>query len=357
MRCAKAATAALTKKIMLDILGMEKDEDAVWAYWKADDDVREALQEVIGETLRRMRRDTCMDTDSAMKFIERPENRKQLVIIMNGSGTVGKDTLCRYVTDAKGSDKVWNFSSIDPVLVPAMVAGWDGRKTPEGRKLLSEFKSEMVQYGDEPVCYLVDRYREFAVSGAEILFVHIREPEEIDKFKAKLPIKAHRVTILVTRTGAMKEWGNKSDDNVEDYTYDHVFLNDSPKEVSGEAFLKLIDSIMDTDGHCMTQTVSVNKDLAAHIKKILDWKEGDTEDSHLGEDETISCSVVFGDGKEMDIKCCGTRIGEGAAWTEAVLFSKDGVQLAVSECSDDFFGEWELCYDGVSYCANVVEIA
>lgn len=348
------------KKAMLNILNMEKDEDAVWEYWKADDDVRNALQDIIGETLRHMRRDTLMDTDPAAKPTEKTKNEKQLVIIMNGIGRAGKDTLCRYVTDAKGPDKVWNFSSIDPVLVPAMVAGWDGRKTPEGRKLLSEFKNEMIQYGNEPVRYLLGKYREFAASNAEILFVHIREPEEIDKFKANLPKDARCTTILVTGKEIGRTWGNRADDGVGNYRYDHVFLNNDTKDVSGKAFVKLVRSILDgTDKQSneYTKTLIVDKSAAAYIKRSLDWKDGDPEDFHLGEMESITQTVDFDDGRQMDIKCCGTRSGEGSAWTEAVLFSENGAQLAVSECSDKFFCEWELCYNGVSYCVNVVEEA
>lgn len=99
------------------------------------------------------------------------------------------------------------------------------------------------------------------------------------------------------------------------------------------------------------QSLIVDKKRAERIKESLDWKEGDVQDSHLGEDETFTETAVFGNGLEMDIKCCGTQ--EGEAWTEAVLFTKEGIGVAVSEPSDDFFGEWELYYKDDIYHVDV----
>ena len=75
----------------------------------------------------------------------------------------------------------------------------------------------------------------------------------------------------------------------------------------------------------------------------------------LGEDDTISYSVNFGNGMEMDIKCCGVQYEEGRsnlAWTEAVLF-KNGSEVCCTEPSDEYTGEWELEYKGNKYIVNV----
>ena len=67
----------------------------------------------------------------------------------------------------------------------------------------------------------------------------------------------------------------------------------------------------------------------------------------MGEDDTITVTVKFDNGYEADIKCCGTQ--DDVAWTEAVLFDGKGSQLAYTEPSDDFLGEWILEYEGDEY--------
>ena len=81
-----------------------------------------------------------------------------------------------------------------------------------------------------------------------------------------------------------------------------------------------------------------------------------TKNGYWGEDDTVSITVQFPEGYEMDIKCCGVQYEEGGnnvAWTEAVLF-KDGCEVAVSEPSEDFWGEWELEADGITFKGEVV---
>ena len=69
------------------------------------------------------------------------------------------------------------------------------------------------------------------------------------------------------------------------------------------------------------------------------------------EDHTISHTVVFPDGKQMDVKCCGAQ--EECSWTEAVLFDENGCELRCSEVSDRYDGTWELEYQGRRYVAIV----
>lgn len=77
----------------------------------------------------------------------------------------------------------------------------------------------------------------------------------------------------------------------------------------------------------------------------------------LEEDETVREEATFDDGLVMEVKCCGSQ--EEPAWTEAVLFAKSDkgayVEVACSDASDEFLGEWELEYNGNKYIVNVVE--
>ena len=146
------------------------------------------------------------------------------VFIINGSGGVGKDTVCA------AAAKFWqvqNISSITPILDVARAAGWDGVKTPAARRFLSQLKEVCTEFNDLPFRYCMEQFEAFQGNKAEILFVHIREPEEIARFRAAVG-KSCR-TILVRRPALERErgrLGNHSDDDVANYAYDAVFEND-----------------------------------------------------------------------------------------------------------------------------------
>ena len=106
----------------------------------------------------------------------------KLVIVINGSGGVGKDSICSIVGKHYST---MNISSVDPIKKIAFENGWDGRKNEKSRKFLADLKQLFVDFNDLPCKYLLDKYQEFLESNNEILFVHIREPEEISKFKKK----------------------------------------------------------------------------------------------------------------------------------------------------------------------------
>ena len=67
----------------------------------------------------------------------------------------------------------------------------------------------------------------FRRSDEQLLFVHIREPEEIARFREAAGEECR--TLLVTRPAleqARGALGNRSDDGVAGYQYDRVFVND-----------------------------------------------------------------------------------------------------------------------------------
>ena len=104
----------------------------------------------------------------------------KLVVIINGSGGVGKDTVC----DAAAAFwKTRNISSITPILRVAESAGWDGVKTPASRRFLSELKQSCTEFNDLPFRYCAEQLAAFRESDEQLMFVHIREPEEIARFR------------------------------------------------------------------------------------------------------------------------------------------------------------------------------
>lgn len=169
-------------------------------------------------------------------------NVEKRVFIINGSGGVGKDTVCSL---AARRWKVRNVSSITPILSVARAAGWDGDKTPSARRFLSRLKEACIEFNDLPFTYCMQQYRQFLDSGDEILFVHIREPEEIVRFSAAVGDSCR--TLLVRRPAleeARSTLGNRSDDGVQAYSYDHVFWNDGTLTELPEKVVQFFDALL-----------------------------------------------------------------------------------------------------------------
>lgn len=146
---------------------------------------------------------------------------KKLVIVINGTGTSGKDSIIEELAE---DFSLMNESSIDPIKVLGEIVGTERRKDPKTRKFLSDMKRVCEEYNSYTTNYLLQKVEDFQNNNKQLLFVHIREGEQIDKFKNQcmLPCK----TVLVKRQG-VGSWGNDSDDNVDDYDYDYQLFNES----------------------------------------------------------------------------------------------------------------------------------
>lgn len=152
------------------------------------------------------------------------------IIIINGTGGCGKDTFIQYVS---AYIKVTNFSSVDIVKKIASYAGWIGGKTEKDRKFLSDLKRLMTEYNDMPFKTIKEAIDEFnqANNLSEILFIHIREPEEIkrvvDSFNA--------LTLLIKKPDIDIITSNYSDANIENYKYDFMIINTTLKNLDSQA--------------------------------------------------------------------------------------------------------------------------
>lgn len=166
---------------------------------------------------------------------------KKLVFVINGRGGVGKDTLCDFAADAFA---VKNVSSITPIKELAAQIGWQGEKTDRARKFLSDLKALLISYNDYPTAWAIRQYRDFLASEEQIMFLHVREGEEIDKFVHAT--EGNAKTLLIRRAAVHQgAYGNRSDDEVENYTYDYVFDNDLPIEEARAAFTDFLRRLYD----------------------------------------------------------------------------------------------------------------
>jgi polyphosphate kinase 2 (PPK2 family) len=166
----------------------------------------------------------------------------KVVIIINGAGGAGKDTLCEYVSAHLNSV---NVSSITPIKDIAGSYGWNGEKDEASRKFLSDLKRTFIDFNNLPTEYLLTEYADFMNGPAVVFFAHVREPSEIDKFKER--IQSPCVTLLIRRS-ENKSWGNDSDDDVENYSYDYYFDNDKALDETQIEFHSLICKIMNEVG-------------------------------------------------------------------------------------------------------------
>lgn len=140
------------------------------------------------------------------------------IIIINGTGGSGKDTFVEFVGEFA---KTFNFSSIDKVKEIATQIGWDGGKSEKDRKFLSDLKRLTTEYNDMAFRSVEDAVHLFQESDDEMMFIHIREPEEIkraaDYFNAQ--------TLLIKRENLDNITSNYSDSNVDHYDYDFIIQN------------------------------------------------------------------------------------------------------------------------------------
>ena len=153
--------------------------------------------------------------------------QKQIIII-NGTGGCGKDTFVQYVSKYK---KVKNFSSVDKVKEVAKLIGWQGSKDEKDRKFLSDLKRLTTDYNDMSFNDTLMAVDSFLDSDDEIMFIHIREPREIERTKDRV----NAITLLIQRVGHENICSNTSDRDVNEYNYDYIISNNTLEELEENA--------------------------------------------------------------------------------------------------------------------------
>lgn len=144
-----------------------------------------------------------------------------------------------YVILSLNTLKQKKISSITPVLKIAKAGGWNGDKDDKSRKLLSDLKHLFTNYNDLSFHYLKSQTEEFLLSDDKMLFIHMREPEEISKYlKYAADINLYCKTLLIKRdTMEHKIYGNDADDMVDYYHYDTIYKNNLPLTEAEKDFI------------------------------------------------------------------------------------------------------------------------
>jgi len=152
------------------------------------------------------------------------------VICINGSPETGKDKFVKLIKN-NTKYRVKNISSIDRVKqIAELTMGWDGKKDPKSRLFLSEIKNSWIKFNDGPKNYVIDKIntdvnyclKKNKKLENNIYFVHIREPEEIQKIKEFFVGSSY--TLLIEKDNDI-EISNDSDRFVNNYEYDYKIIN------------------------------------------------------------------------------------------------------------------------------------
>lgn len=168
------------------------------------------------------------------------------IIVVNGYPESGKDTFVHFCRDIVGEDYCKNISTVDFVKDVATLCGWDGTKTPKNRKFLSDIKDLLTEWNDVPfqkVKKEIDFFRRnlefYGVDKHGIVFIHCREPEEIERFEKELNAKS----VFIDREESKKEQSNHADSKVENHSYTYKIDNNEDLEhlrEGAETFIKIL---------------------------------------------------------------------------------------------------------------------
>lgn len=186
------------------------------------------------------------------------------VVIINGKPQSGKDTFCKYAQGYCDDDESANtliISSVDPLKEMLTQLGWDGTKTDKIRDMLMDMKQLWVQNQDGPTMFLFNNILEFhkACTGEDnIVFVHIREPEEIKKLVNALTgfesMGINVISLLVIRKGGedtpnQPAETRRSDDEalINSYEYDVTINNDEDLIKLQELAAEFVDKLLEDE--------------------------------------------------------------------------------------------------------------
>ena len=158
-------------------------------------------------------------------------------VVVNGPPRAGKDTfvdMCMILLRDAGFT-CSKHSSVDMVKKAAELLGWDGVKDERGRQFLSDIKDLSTVAYNGPFLYMLDVV---ATRQHDVMFFHIREPEEISEFVRY----TNGVKVIVERPGC-PTFSNHADKRVRLMTYDFDVYNDkdlNKLSARAAAFVKVL---------------------------------------------------------------------------------------------------------------------
>ena len=166
-------------------------------------------------------------------------NNKKQIYIINGSGGKGKNTFVELLSQYID---IFEISSIDIIRKISLELGWDGKsKTEKDRKFWSDLKMLSTEYSNHSYNYIKNKIKEFIKNiYINIMFIHIREPLEINKIKNEFNCK----TILIKNHKIKDITSNIGEKYVYNYKYDFIINNsENLNNLKLEAIKFYVDNI------------------------------------------------------------------------------------------------------------------
>lgn len=148
------------------------------------------------------------------------------ILIINGSGGVGKDT---FVNALRDFAEVTHISIVEPTKNLARQIGWNGGKSERDRKFLSDLKMLIDDYNDYNYGYIsniVRNYLDTPSDGINLLCIDMRERPQIERAKEEFEAE----TVLVKRDSVQHITSNVADAGVFDMEYNYIIENDGTIE-------------------------------------------------------------------------------------------------------------------------------
>lgn len=145
------------------------------------------------------------------------------------------------------------MSTIEYVKTVALQCGWDGKKDDKGRRFLSDLKDALTRYDNIPVKRILESLHNYSNC---IVFIHCREPDEINLLKNELNAK----TLLITNKNVSPIETNHADKCVFDTKYDYVFDNSTTIGnliMGAQVFLLWLENEYRGDNNVVQSEVSV----------------------------------------------------------------------------------------------------
>ena len=170
-----------------------------------------------------------------------------VMVIVNGFPRSGKDEFFKMCANI-GIDRfpdlfISKISSVDPVKRAMKELGIEMNiKDDAYRNTASEIKRIWDENYDGSLNYIKSMWRRSLITPNHVLFVDIREPENIKKVKESFE---NVITVFIDRKEAEKNLtaGNESDQNVKKFEYDFVIDNNGSildLRIKSRDFLKQI---------------------------------------------------------------------------------------------------------------------
>lgn len=171
----------------------------------------------------------------------------KVVFILNGRAGSGKDTFVDLQKDYALREymiKVSGISTVDKVKEAARILGWNGIKDSRSRKFLSDLKDLSVEYCDSPAHYCYQRVN--YMQDNEWLYIHCREPIEIEKLRNHISNTTKCYTVFIRRYASLDVTSNHADTDVENYNYDFEIDNNSDLSAFATKAYQFVDHIVET---------------------------------------------------------------------------------------------------------------